>query len=101
MLFEAIIYNFSIFPFLIANENGTGTEFHINVANLTIYHLLTQLVSLLIFLVEVLQALGVEPVLQHGEGEVGDLIVDIFGLVPAAHDHMSTATQDTDPPLII
>ena len=70
-------------------------------ANLTIYHLLTQLVSLLIFLVEVLQALGVEPVLQHGEGEVGDLIVDIFGLVPAAHDHMSTATQDTDPPLII
>ena len=70
-------------------------------ANLTIYHLLTQLVSLLIFLVEVLQALGVEPVLQHGEGEVWDLIVDIFGLVPAAHDHMSTAVQDPDPPLII
>ena len=72
-----------------------------SIVKLIIYHLLTQLVSLLIFLVEVLQALGVEPVLQHGEGEVWDLIVDIFGLVPAAHDHMSTATQDTDPPLII
>ena len=44
---------------------------------------LTQLISLLILLVKILQTLLIKAILQHTQGEVGHFIVHIFCMVPA------------------